>query len=96
MKRQNSQSIGNVLQELLQDDLFCKKLNETKLIESWRKMVGENVQSKMTSIYIKNEILYVTITSPALKSDLRMRTTEYVRELNQEIGCEVIRDIKFL
>jgi len=96
MKRQNSQSIGNVLQELLQDDLFCKKLNETKLIESWRKMVGENVQTKMTSIYIKNEILYVTITSPALKSDLRMRTTEYVRELNQEIGCEVIRDIKFL
>ncbi|MBO7636524.1 MAG: DUF721 domain-containing protein [Paludibacteraceae bacterium] len=96
MKRQNSQSIGNVLQELLQDDLFCKKLNETKLIESWRKMVGENVQSKMTSIYIKNEILYVTITSPALKSDLRMKTAEYVRELNQEIGCEVIRDIKFL
>lgn len=96
MKRQNSQSIGNVLQELLQDDLFCKKLNETKLIESWGKMVGENVQSKMTSIYIKNEILYVTITSPALKSDLRMKTAEYVRELNQEIGCEVIRDIKFL
>ena len=96
MKRQNSQSIGNVLQELLQDDLFCKKLNETKLIESWRKMVGENVQTKMTSIYIKNEILYVTITSPALKSDLRMKTAEYVRELNQEIGCEVIRDIKFL
>lgn len=96
MKRQNSQPIGNVLQELLQDDLFCKKLNETKLIESWRKMVGENVQSKMTSIYIKNEILYVTITSPALKSDLRMKIAEYVRELNQEIGCEVIRDIKFL
>lgn len=96
MKRQNSQSIGNVLQELLQDDLFCKKLNETKLIESWGKMVGENVQSKMTSIYIKNEILYVTITSPALKSDLRMKTAEYVRKLNQEIGCEVIRDIKFL
>ena len=96
MKRQNSQPIGNVLQELLQDELFCQKLNETRLIEAWEKKVGEDARSKMTSIYIKNGILYVKITSPALKSDLRMRTTEYVRELNQEIGCEVIQDIKFL
>ena len=96
MKRQNSQPIGNVLQELLQDELFCQKLNETRLIEAWGKKVGEDARSKMTSIYIKNGILYVKITSPALKSDLRMRTTEYVQELNQEIGCEVIQDIKFL
>lgn len=96
MKKQDSQTIANVLQELLQEDRFCQKLNETKLIESWGEIVGEVVKTRTDDIYIKNKILFVKIQSPALKSDLRMKTSDLIQSLNRSVGCNVIQDIRFL
>ncbi len=93
MQRQEVKLIGSVLQELLQEERFSQKLNETRLIASWGKVVGETVGAHTEKIYVKNKILYVKITLPAVKSDLMMQMEEIKQKLHQEVGCEVIDEI---
>ncbi|MEE3484105.1 MAG: DUF721 domain-containing protein [Bacteroidales bacterium] len=93
MQRQEVKLIGSVLQELLQEERFSQKLNETRLIASWGKIVGETVGAYTEKIYVKNKILYVKITLPAVKSDLMMQMEEIKQKLHQEVGCEVIDEI---
>lgn len=93
MQRQEVKLIGSVLQELLQEERFSQKLNETRLIASWGKIVGETVGAYTEKIYVKNKILYVKITLPAVKSDLMMQMEDIKQKLHQEVGCEVIDEI---
>jgi hypothetical protein len=46
-------------------------------------------------IYIKNQSLYVHLTSPILRQELMMTRETLVRRLNEKAGAQVITDIVF-
>jgi predicted nucleic acid-binding Zn ribbon protein len=46
-------------------------------------------------VYIKNEVLYVHLTSSALRQELMMARERLVRELNAQVGATVIKNIIF-
>ena len=46
-------------------------------------------------VVIRNQTLYVHLTNPALRADLSMQRSEYVRRLNEYVGSQVIADIRF-
>ena len=47
------------------------------------------------ALYIRNQTLFVHLTSPALRADLSMMQQELVRKLNAHVGSQVIANIKF-
>ena len=47
------------------------------------------------NLYIRNQTLFVHLTSPALRADLMMTRKELVNMLNAHVGSQVIADIKF-
>ena len=53
------------------------------------------VQGLETNVSIRNQTLYVHLTSPALRADLSMQRSEYVKRLNDYVGSQVITDIRF-
>ena len=46
-------------------------------------------------LYIKNQILYVHLTSAALRQELMMGRDLLVRSLNKKVGATVITNIIF-
>jgi hypothetical protein len=46
-------------------------------------------------IYIKNQSLYVHLTSPILRQELMMTRETLVHRLNEKAGAQVITDIVF-
>ena len=47
------------------------------------------------NVYIRNQTLYVKLSSPALRADLSMMRKEMVQRLNAYVGTQVIVDIKY-
>jgi len=84
--------IGNLLETYKIQDKF----DETSLIASWESMMGKAIATRTTKLFIKNKILYVTLTSAPLKNELNLGKTKIVKFLNEQAGKEVITEVVFL
>ena len=95
MFKRQVKSLDEVLQKLLRDEGFETPLKERRLMESWDSVVGPIVARYTGDKYIRNQVLHVKITNPALKADLSMMRTQLVKRLNEKAGSFVISDVKF-
>ena len=87
--------MGEVLQQVLKEQNLSGKLNEQRLIDSWKPLLGPGVAQYTTRIYIKNKVLNVQIASAVLRAELMMSREKLIQALNEQVGETVINDIMF-
>lgn len=58
MKRNNTEQVGEVIRRLLRQEGLETPLNEYRLVDAWKDVVGETIARYTTNIYIKNQVLY--------------------------------------
>ena len=95
MKRNNAEPIGKLIQQFLRQESLESPLNEQRLLDAWPQILGPAIASYTTELYIRNQILYVHLTSAALRQELMMGRELLVRNLNQKVGATVITNIIF-
>ena len=69
---------------------------EVQMEEIWPSVMGETVSKLTRSVEVKNGMLYVKVSSAALKTQLFENRFELVRKLNEAVGAQVIRDCRIL
>jgi len=95
MKRNNAEQIGTLIRNFLRQESLETPLNEQRLINSWKEVLGPTIASYTHGLYIRNQVLYVHLTSAALRQELMMGRDLLVRNLNQHVGATVINNIIF-
>lgn len=95
MKRNDAEQIGKLIRNFLRQESLESPLNEQRLINAWPEVLGSVFASYTREIYIKNQVLYVHLTSAALRQELMMGRELLVRRLNAHVGAQVITDIVF-
>ncbi|MDR1810534.1 MAG: DUF721 domain-containing protein [Prevotella sp.] len=96
MKRQNTESIGEAIRHFFEENSFLKvKLAESRVISGWSTMFGAAVSSYTTNIYLRNNILYVHLSSSVLRSELLMSKEKIIANLNAYADMNVVNDIVF-
>ena len=95
MKRNNAEPIGKLIQQFLRQESLESPLNEQRLLDAWPQILGPAISSYTKELYIRNQILYVHLTSAALRQELMMGRELLVRNLNQKVGATVITNIIF-
>lgn len=95
MKRNNAEPIGKLIQQFLRQESLESPLNEQRLLDAWPQILGPAIASYTKELYIRNQILYVHLTSAALRQELMMGRELLVRNLNQKVGATVIVNIIF-
>jgi predicted nucleic acid-binding Zn ribbon protein len=93
MSRSNDQTLGDAIREFLHSYHLEDKLNETKVIQSWGRIVGPMVEKHTHGLYIRNRILFVKVDSAALRQELSFSRSKLVGALNDEVKSNVIEDI---
>ncbi len=93
MPRSNERSLGDAIREFLHSYHLEDKLNETKVIQSWGKIVGPMIEKHTHGLYIRNQILFVKVDSAALRQELSFSRSKIVNALNDEVKAKVIEDI---
>lgn len=70
-------------------------LLQKRLIDAWPTVMGDVIAGYTQNLYIRNQTLFVHLTSPALRADLYMQRQEIVRRLNESVGSQVIAEVRF-
>ena len=96
MRRQQVQSIGDVLVEYLRESGLEKPLMERQVVASWNDLMGETVACLTRSVEIKDGVLRVRLSSAALKAQLFECRHELIKKMNDSVGCEVVTDIRLM
>ena len=95
MFRKKVRSIGELLPEFLRNEGLETPLLQKRLIDSWDAEVGAPIAAYCGEKFIKNQTLFVKLQNPALRADLTMNRSILVRRLNEQVGAQVIADIRF-
>ncbi len=95
MKRNNTEQIGDVIRQFLRQEGLETPLNEYRLVDAWKDVVGSVIMRYTTNLYIKNQTLYVHLSSSVIRQELMMGRELLVRNLNAKVGAQVIANIIF-
>ena len=95
MRKRNSEQIGKLIQQYLRQECLESPLNEQRLLNAWPEVLGPTMANYTKDLYIRNQTLFVHLTSAALRQELMMGRDLLVRSLNKKVGATVITNIIF-
>lgn len=93
-KRNNSiLNISEALKDFVETNRLEKGLDKVNVRDAWAALMGNGVNNYTTSIELKNEILYVQLSSSVLREELSYGKEKIASMLNEELGKEIIKKI---
>lgn len=95
MFKRDVQQLKNLILRNLRIQGLETPLLQKRLIDAWPVVMGSTIAAYTQNVYIRNQTLFVQLSSPALRADLSMQRQELVRKLNAQVGSQVIVDIRF-
>ena len=95
MKRNfDSKSLKNVIGNIIDNsNKLNSGLNNIKVQNLWREVMGNNVNSYTNEIVLKKNTLYVNLSSSVLRQELSFGKQKIINLLNKELGKTIIKKI---
>ena len=95
MFKRDVQQIKDLIMRNLRVQGLETPLLQKRLIDEWPTVMGEAIAKYTEGLYIRNQTLFVHLTIPALRAELSMQRKKIVKKLNEQVGSQVIADIRF-
>lgn len=86
-------TVGELVREFYELHKGPDYIDELKVINSWKKVVGPFITSHTIDLAIRSHVLYVRVDSDALRSELSYSKSLLLKNLNEMVGKEVISEI---
>lgn len=87
------QSVGQAIRDLLNSYHLSSKFDETQLINSWERIAGKPIARRTKKIYIRNKVLFVELDSASMKHDFVHHKEQVLELFKKEFGSGIITDI---
>jgi len=88
-------SIEIAIDELVNNLGIKNKLKELDAVVYWDSVVGKQISKMTTATRIINGVLFVNVKTSTWRNELSMRKKDIIDKLNNFIGIEIVKDIKF-
>ena len=95
MFRRDVKNIKDLVMQNLRENGLETPLWQTRLIDAWPEVAGPSVARFTREVSIYNQVLYVKLSSPVLRTELSMRRQTLIDKLNHIVGARIITDIRF-
>jgi len=95
MFKRDVQSLKTLILRNLRAQGLETPLLQKRLVDAWPEVAGSVIARYTQETFIQNQTLVVHLTMPALRTELSMRRSELVKKLNEQVGEQVIVDIRF-
>ena len=94
MFKRDVKALSDLLRQFIRNEGLETPLLQKRVVDAWEEVTGRVVAQYTAAKFIKNQVLFVKITNPALRQDLSMMHTQLVRRLNESAGGSVISDVR--
>ena len=88
-------SLAAVLKKVLKNKGWEKKVREHRVFEVWEDEVGGPIAENTMPKSVSRGVLFVIAKSSVWVQELTLKKPEILKRLNQRLGGELIKDIKF-
>jgi predicted nucleic acid-binding Zn ribbon protein len=92
---QKLKPLGNFLPGVLNKLGLSDRLAQQKAVILWNKAVGPDIRKQTVVNRIQDNVLYVSVSNPVWMNELVYLKSGIIKKLNELIGQEVVKDIKF-
>jgi len=93
MRRSKTQTLAEVINDLISEYRIGTKLREASILSTWTTVTGKAISARTSKVFIKNGILHVYLTSSVVKNELMMLRETLRERLNSKAGDEIIKEI---
>ena len=73
MKRNDAEQIGDMIRKFFRLNGLESPLNEYRLVQAWIDVEGHAIAGYTSNLYIKNQILYLHLTSSVIRKEMKMK-----------------------
>tara|TARA_B100000902_G_scaffold399113_1_gene468490 strand:- start:1903 stop:2193 length:291 start_codon:yes stop_codon:yes gene_type:complete len=93
MRLKNNQRLGDVIRKIISSPKLSVKLDKLDAIDCWKEIIGDKLCKFVIDQKIHNGILYVRLKSSVVRNELGYQKSEFITQINQKIGKNIITDI---
>lgn len=79
--------------ELLKAYRLEGKFREKQVVNSWPEIVGKTIADRTSSVFIKDQKLFVKITSGPIKKELQLNRSKVLSLIDEKIGKGIVQDL---
>jgi hypothetical protein len=93
-KRKNDNSpLSEALKDFIQKNKLQHGIDKVNAREAWVNLMGNGVNNYTTTIELRNETLYVSLSSSVLREELSHGKSKILDMLNEELGKNLVKKI---
>ncbi|MCP4977370.1 MAG: DUF721 domain-containing protein [Maribacter sp.] len=93
-KRKNDNlPLSEALKDFIQENKLQHGIDKVNAREAWVKLMGKGVNNYTTAIELRNETLYVSLSSSVLREELSHGKSKILDMLNEELGKNLVKKI---
>ncbi|CAM3362635.1 DUF721 domain-containing protein [Flavobacterium longum] len=89
----NDNHVGDILKEIIQSNKLQPGMDQVAVLDAWKNLMGNGVNSYTRNMILKGSTLYVELTSAVLREELSFGKNKIIHMLNEELGKEVVKEV---
>lgn len=89
----NEEKLQNVVNDFIDQNGLRKKFQEQEILLSFKEIMGPFLMKKVKKSYVKNQKLYLQLSSAVFKQELILQKTVLLGQLNSKIGSIYLKDL---
>ena len=93
MKRENTQLIKAIIEEFIKEERLEEGLGRARLFKAWDLVVGEVGAKATTNKYFKDGVLYCTISSSIIRTQMYYRKEDIMAHMNKMLNGTIVTKI---
>ena len=95
MSDPNQSTVGELIKAFYEEKRGPSYLDEVKIIKGWSGVVGPFIAQYTKDLFIKEGVLLVRLTSDSLRTELGYSKSLLLKNLNNLVGYDLLKDIVF-
>ncbi len=94
-RRLRTEPVNQVMDRLF-DRATRSRMKGTRAIEMWEQVVGAEIAAIAKATEYAGGVLTVRVTHPVYRVELQQMATDVISQLNERLGEELIRRLRFV
>ncbi len=89
----NESSISDILKEIIDKNKLQPGIDQISVKEAWKSLMGNGVNSYTKDVVLKNNTLYVELTSAVLREELSFGKDKIIKMINDELRRDIVKEV---
>jgi hypothetical protein len=92
-KEKNLHSLSEALNLFIKENKLQKGLDKVMVKKAWEKIMDNGVNNYTTAVELRNDTLYVSLSSSVLREELSHGKSKIIDMINQEMKKDLVKNI---